>query len=124
MLEKHAKIDEEDNYGNSPLSIAFRFKCSEITTTFIQNSADTTKFITAIEQEKLEKKIEEEQPGRKTRRNRSNQVYYGNRSVNANGDSGYGGIVYNSGVADKESIINKLLAEEVFKADTFLDVIE
>lgn len=51
-------------------------------------------------------------------------MYYGNRSVNANGDSGYGGIVYNSGVADKESIINKLLAEEVFKADTFLDIIE
>jgi ankyrin repeat protein len=35
MLEKHAKIDEEDNFGNTPLSIAFRFKCSEITTTFI-----------------------------------------------------------------------------------------
>lgn len=25
MLEKGAKIDEEDIYGNSPLAIAFRF---------------------------------------------------------------------------------------------------
>jgi hypothetical protein len=51
-------------------------------------------------------------------------VYYGNRSINANGDSGYGGIVYNAGVVDKDSIINKLLAEEVFKPDTFIEVIE
>lgn len=35
MIEKGAKIDAEDVNGNTPLSIAFRFKRSEITTTFI-----------------------------------------------------------------------------------------
>lgn len=35
MIEKGASIDAEDNYGNTPLSIAFRFERSEIATTFI-----------------------------------------------------------------------------------------
>lgn len=46
MVEKKANIDTEDNNGNTPLSIAFRFKRSEITTTFIQNKANTAKMIT------------------------------------------------------------------------------
>lgn len=48
MLEKGANIDEEDINGNTPLSIAFRFKRSEITTTFIQNKANTSKMISIL----------------------------------------------------------------------------
>ncbi|KAL4491479.1 hypothetical protein ABPG72_008135 [Tetrahymena utriculariae] len=132
MIEKKANIDSEDINGNTPLAVAFRFKRSEITTTLIQNGANTSKFITINKNLKPNGEEEDEykEPTKdhwvnpiRTRR-RQNYAYYGNRYLNQYQDQYNGhGFGYGGGNSNKD-IINKLLSEYQIEEDSYIDLVK
>ncbi|EAS02069.2 WGR domain protein (macronuclear) [Tetrahymena thermophila SB210] len=129
MIEKKANIDIEDANGNTPLAVAFRFKRSEITTTLIQNGANTSKFITINKNLKPNGEEEEEykEPAKdhwgnpiKTRR-RQNYSSYGSRYLfqYQNQYDGFGGDQNSN-----NSIIKKLLSEYHIEEDSYIELVK